>query len=201
VTVVIGAVAALLLGGAVAGRPQPPARAVRPARGTADPPAADRRRRGRDAATPDALATLPDLVDLLGVAAAAGLPPLPAVVAVAERAPAPWRAPLLAAVAEAGQGRRAVDALHHLRSAHGDLARPLAAVLRAGLDDGDAFVPGLAALAADTRDLRRRRAEEAARRIPVRLLLPLVLCSLPAAAVLTIVPIVAGALDGLRFPT
>jgi pilus assembly protein TadC len=71
-------------------------------------------------------------------------------------------------------------------------------VLRSALVDGERLAPGLAGLAADARDLRRRRAEEAAARLPVRLLLPLVCCSLPAVAVLTIVPILAGALRGLR---
>ena len=83
---------------------------------------------------------------------------------------------------------------------HGDLARPLVAGVRAALDDGDSFGPTLARLAVDARDLRRRRAEESARRLPVRLLLPLVTCSLPAFAVLTVVPILAGALSGLRLP-
>ena len=59
------------------------------------------------------------------------------------------------------------------------------------------LVAGLDRLAADARDLRRRRAVEAARRVPVRLLLPLVACSLPAFALLTIVPIVVGALEAL----
>jgi tight adherence protein C len=77
----------------------------------------------------------------------------------------------------------------------------LVAVLRSGLVDGDRLAADLLRVAVDGRDLRRRRAEEQARRIPVRLLLPLVSCSLPAFAVLSIVPIVAGTLDGLRFPT
>ena len=94
-----------------------------------------------------------------------------------------------------------VDALDHLVGRHGDLARPLVGVLRAALDDGDALGPGLGRLCVDARDLRRRHAEEAARRLPVRLLLPLVTCSLPAFAVLTVVPILAGALTGLRLPS
>ena len=82
----------------------------------------------------------------------------------------------------------------------GDEAAPLIGVLRAGLVDGDRLGELLTRLATDSRDLRRRRAQEQARRIPVRLLLPLVACSLPAFAVLTIVPILAGALHDLRWP-
>ena len=44
----------------------------------------------------------------------------------------------------------------------------------------------------------RTVAEEAARRIPVKLLFPLVGCTLPAFALLTVAPLVAGALRSLR---
>jgi tight adherence protein C len=53
-------------------------------------------------------------------------------------------------------------------------------------------------LATDVRADRRRRAEEAARRVPVKLLFPLVLCVLPAFALLTVAPLLAGALGSLR---
>src|SRR3712207_6889914 len=46
-------------------------------------------------------------------------------------------------------------------------------------------------LAFEVRADRRRRAEEAARRVPVKLLFPLVLCTLPAFALLTMAPLLA----------
>ena len=46
---------------------------------------------------------------------------------------------------------------------------------------------------------RRRQAEAAARRIPLRLLFPLTLCVLPAFVLLTILPTVAQSLELLRF--
>jgi len=46
---------------------------------------------------------------------------------------------------------------------------------------------------------RRRKAEEAARRIPVKLLFPLVGCTLPAFALLTVAPLIAGAVRSLHF--
>ena len=46
-----------------------------------------------------------------------------------------------------------------------------------------------ARLAAEARLERRRAAEATARRVPVKLLFPLVLCTLPAFALLTVVPL------------
>lgn len=149
----------------------------------------------------DPTATYPDVVDLLAVAAASGLPAAAAVAAVAGRVPAPWPDAFGACLARAEAGELFTDALDAVVARTGDVARPLVAVLRAGLADGNRLTADLLRTAVDGRDLRRRRAEEQARRIPVRLLLPLVTCSLPAFAVLSIVPIVAGTLDGLRFPT
>lgn len=175
-------------------RSGPPGRLDRPGGHLGRP--GPRRRR-----PPDATASLPDVVDLLAVAAASGLPAGAAVVAVVPRLPEPWRSGFTACLARADDGDLLADALGHLPTVVGDPARPVVAVLRAGLADGDRLAGELGRLAVDARDLRRRRAEEQARRIPVRLLLPLVTCSLPAFAVLSIVPIVAGALDGLRFPS
>lgn len=194
--------------GAIAGRPRGAPRPVeRPgwARREAIAPAAPARRRrqrasARRTAEAEVLRGLPELLDLLAVAVAAGLPAASAIAAVSPRAPAAWRAGFDAVEEAAERGARLVDALDRLVALHGDLARPLVAAVRAALDDGDSLGPALARLAVDARDLRRRRAEEAARRLPVRLLLPLVTCSLPAFAVLTVVPILAGALSGLRLP-
>lgn len=146
----------------------------------------------------DAVDTLPEVLDLLGLAAAAGLPVAASVELVADRAPSPWNVALAAVVDAAVEGALLHDALAAVAHYAGPAADPLVGVLQSALSDGDRLEPGLAALAADARDLRRRRAQEAAARLPVRLLLPLVVCSLPAVAVLTIVPILAGALRGLR---
>ena len=45
--------------------------------------------------------------------------------------------------------------------------------------------------------LRRREAEERARRLPVQLLFPLVVCVLPAFGLLAVVPLLAGSLPAL----
>jgi len=160
-------------------------------------PAAARRRREDAATVSTAVASLPDAVDLVLVAARAGLPAGPALGAVAGRAPPPWDLAFAAVVRRTARGERLVDAIDQLVVHAGDPARPLRAVLRSTVDDGADLVGALDRFVADARDIRRRRAEETARRVPVRLLLPLVACSLPAFALLSIVPILVGALGAL----
>ena len=53
-------------------------------------------------------------------------------------------------------------------------------------------------LAEDARRTELRRAETRARRVPVLLLFPLVLCILPAFALLTVAPLLASAVGALR---
>ena len=50
----------------------------------------------------------------------------------------------------------------------------------------------------EARAERRRQAEIAARRVPVRLLGPLVVCVLPAFVLVALVPTLVGTLDSLR---
>ena len=76
--------------------------------------------------------------------------------------------------------------------------RPLVRVLIDGDRYGTELEPALEQLAADSRLLRRRRAEEQARRLPLRLLLPLVACILPAFILLTLAPVLAETLTTLR---
>jgi tight adherence protein C len=49
----------------------------------------------------------------------------------------------------------------------------------------------------EARLIRRRASEVAARRLPVQLLFPLVLCTLPAFGLLTVVPLLVSAFDTL----
>ena len=75
--------------------------------------------------------------------------------------------------------------------------RPLARALATAVEEGVPLEPALRRVAAEARDRRRRAAEEAARRVPVRLLFPLVACTLPAFVVLTVVPLLVVGLDSL----
>lgn len=143
-------------------------------------------------------ADLPEVVDLLLVAVCAGLTVHLALRAVAARAVGPLGPPLRRVVDEVTAGRRVADALDGLPASAGESVRPLVAALADSDRYGSPLGPSLERLAAEVRRSRERRAEEAARRVPVRMLFPLVLCVLPAFALLTVAPLIAGAVQSLR---
>ena len=160
-------------------------------------PAVAARRRGRHRRA-DLLRHLPEVADLFVLAVGAGLTVPLAVAAVARRAPGPVAAELSRVVHEVDLGRRISDALEEVPSRAGEEVRPLVSALVASDRYGAPLLDGLARLAAELRADRRRRAEEAARRVPVKLLFPLVFCTLPAFALLTVAPLLAGAFGSLR---
>ena len=141
---------------------------------------------------------LPEVVDLLTVAVGAGLTVRDAVSAVARRSAGPLARELAMVVADADAGRPFADALDDLPVRAGESTRALAASLAGCVRYGSPVGPTLAARAADAREAERRRMEQAARRVPVLLLFPLVLCILPAFALLTVAPLLADALRALR---
>lgn len=154
-----------------------------------------RRHRSRHATVIDAL---PEVIDLIGLAATAGLTVPLTVTTLAQRAPPPYAAAFAAVAERARHGWRLADALAELPALLGEPVRPLAAALVATERYGVALAPTLDHLAYDARRERRRRAEAAARRLPVRLCFPLVCCILPAFGLLTIAPLLAGALRSLQ---
>lgn len=143
---------------------------------------------------------IPDVVDLFTVAVAAGLNVRLAVAAVASRAPpGPVAEALREVEAEVGRGgARLADVLDRLPESLGEAIRPLSRALVDAERYGSPLRAGLERLADDARRARQQRAEEAARRIPVQLLLPLVACILPAFGLLTVAPLIAGGLRALR---
>jgi tight adherence protein C len=143
-------------------------------------------------------ADLPDVVDLLVLAVGAGLTVRLAVAAVARRSPGPLGAELARAGHEADLGRRLADALDDLPERAGEATRPLVAALIASERYGAPLGASLERLAHEVRADRRRRAEEAARKVPVKLLFPLVSCTLPAFGLLTVAPLIASAIRSLR---
>jgi tight adherence protein C len=144
-------------------------------------------------------ADLPEVVDLLRLAVGAGLTVPLAVAAVGRRAEGPvGRALADAAAATAVRGARLADALDGLPDSLGEPVRALASTLAGSERYGHAIGPALERLAAEGRADQRRRAEAAARRVPVLLLFPLVLCILPAFALLTVAPLLVSGLRSLH---
>ncbi len=157
-----------------------------------------RRRRSARLRAEAAAAAVPEVVDLLGLAAGAGLTPHLALPAVAERLDGVVGAELRRVVEVVAGGCRLADALEELPSRLGEAYRPVVAALATAERYGTPVLDALERLAAEARDQQRRRGEAAARRVPVTLLFPLVLCILPAFVLLTLVPLLAGAVGELR---
>jgi tight adherence protein C len=144
-------------------------------------------------------ADLPDVVDLFVLAVGAGLTVALAVATVSRRAGGPLGAELRQVCDDVAVGRRLAEALEDVPFRAGEAVRPLVAALVASERYGAPLSAGLERLADEVRRDRRRTAEEAARRIPVKLLFPLVGCTLPAFALLTVAPLIAGAVRSLHF--
>ena len=140
---------------------------------------------------------LPDVVDLLVVAIGAGLTPTLAVRQLAALAPPPFATAFAEVDRRVGHGQRLADALTALVDGVGEPIRPVVAAIAGAERYGAPLGPTLELLAHEARHERRRRAEEAARTLPVKLCFPLVGCILPAFVLLTIAPLIAGALRSL----
>lgn len=143
-------------------------------------------------------ADLPDVVDLLVLAVGAGLTVHLAVAAVAKRGSGPLATELQRVIADVALGRRLADALDDVPGRAGEAIRPLCSTLASAERYGAPLVSSLERLATEVRRDRRRRAEETARKLPVKLLFPLVACTLPAFALLTVAPLIASAIRSLR---
>jgi len=139
----------------------------------------------------------PDLVDLLGVAAAAGHPVHRCLHVVADRAPPAARSVLRATCGRLDRGAPLAVAVDELRRGLGSLGDPVADALVDAFRTGAPLQPALGRVAEVARDRRRRTAEVEARRLPVLLLFPLVCCVLPAFGLLAVVPLVVASLRSL----
>ncbi len=157
--------------------------------------AAMRRSHDRSAALDEA----PEVIDLIRLGVASGLNVRLALEAVVRHHRGRIVAELQAVLDRAERGDRLADALDGLGDSHlaAEGVRPLIDALVATERYGAPLVASLDRVAADARTARRRRREEAARRVPVKLLFPLVFCTLPAFALLTVVPVVLRSLPSL----
>jgi tight adherence protein C len=141
---------------------------------------------------------LPDAIDLLVLAVRAGLLPS-AALRETHRHFAPVARDAAAEVLRRyDAGIRFAEALPALTDRLGPAAAPLVDGFAAADRDGLPLGPVLERLAADARAQRRRTLEATARQLPVRLSIPLVLCTLPAFVLMAVAPLLLAALSSLR---
>jgi tight adherence protein C len=145
------------------------------------------------------IAELPEVVDLLSLAVSAGLTVPLALEVVRDRGSGTLARAVGRALDGADRGASLVSSIDRTVLPLGEEVRGLVRVLEAGLRDGGALGSALDRLADEVRTDRRRAAEERARRLPVQLLFPLVVCVLPAFGLLTVVPLLAGSLSGIEW--
>lgn len=154
--------------------------------------------RDRAHVTRDIAHNFPDALDLLVLSIRAGYLPAQAIVEIAPFLPPPLRTSF-DAVGQAMQlGDRFADALGLLPTRLGPIAQPLVDSLSAADRYGLPLAPVLERLSFEARQQRRRDTDATARELPVRLAMPLVLCTLPSFVFLAIVPLLLGALSSLR---
>jgi tight adherence protein C len=132
---------------------------------------------------------LPDAFDLLLTSVEAGLGVDSAFAIVAERFPGPVGETFSEYLRQVGLGRSRRDALEDIaqRSGVNELIKLSASVAQA-TEVGTTIGDVLRLQAAELRAERRLRAQEAAQRAPVLMVIPLALCFMPAMAAVVIVP-------------
>ena len=140
---------------------------------------------------------LPEAVDLVGLAAGSGLTARAAVERSAAWMPHPFGAAFTHAIRRSDAGESFAAAIESATATFPDTARPfLSAVADADLGGGS-LLPTLTRIGDEARRRRRAAAQARARRLPVTMLLPLVLCVLPAFALVAVVPLLLASLAEL----
>jgi tight adherence protein C len=152
-------------------------------------------RRRRHAAVVD---QLPDVVDLLRLTTLAGLPVSTALTAIDDLPGGPLGYGLHKAVRQLDHGAPVARALTVLGDDGGPPLRPLVEALVDHDRYGTPLGPALDRVGIEARLVRRRASEEAARRLPVTLLFPLVFTTLPACGLLTVIPLLVASLSSLQ---
>ena len=143
-------------------------------------------------------AALPDITDLVLAALQAGCSSIQVVEFLARAAPTQVRWAFIEVVTALDRGERFSTVMHNLVITLGPEFRPLCDILSAGDRLGIPTEILVAHVSSDAHLARRLQADAEARRLPVRLSIPLVCCTLPSFVVLVIVPVLAGTLSHLH---
>jgi tight adherence protein C len=142
-------------------------------------------------------AALPDAIELMVLVMQAGMTPHQAVEVLARRAPAPVRPGFAEVRHRVERGAPLADALQALPDILGPGANAPADTLAMAERHGTPIVHTLEQLGLDVRERRRRQAETDARKLPIRMSFPLVVCTLPSFVLVAIVPAVLAAMASL----
>ena len=137
------------------------------------------------------------MLELLAVHIAAGDRPADAVARLDGWAPSIFEDLVSETAQRLREGERLGEAMENWRVVLGPDAAGVVDVLVMADRDGGALNAVLAQLAVEVRAQRRRDREAEARRLPVRLAAPLVVCVLPSFVLLGLVPLIAAALSSL----
>ncbi len=143
---------------------------------------------------------LPAAIDLLVLSVRAGLTPRQAVAELSTNVHGVVGEAFGEVLRRTQRGQPFADALGALGDLLGPQAGTLADVIATSDRHGLALGPTLDHLALEAAAARQRLAEADARRLPVKLSFPLVLCTLPSFVLLAIVPAMIAALSSLGGP-
>lgn len=139
----------------------------------------------------------PDAIEMLVLIVHAGMTPHQAIEVLADRAPEPTRFAFVEVARRVNLGATLADALTALPELLGSGASAVADTLAIAERHGAPIARTLEQLGVDVRERRRRHAEAHARTLPVKMSFPLVMCTLPAFVLISIVPAVLAALRSL----
>jgi tight adherence protein C len=140
---------------------------------------------------------VPDALDLVVVLLQAGATPRQTVIELGRRGPRSTQPGFAAAALQLERGHPFGDAIGALRRHLGDAITPFVELISASERYGLPTAQVVQQLSNETRTLRRRNDEAAARSLPVKLSFPLVMCTLPSLVLLAIAPAVLAALSSL----
>lgn len=144
------------------------------------------------------IAGLPELIDQLIVLLRAGYTPVNSCIQITTWLEPPMREVVAQVNLLVQRGVRFSIAVAQLRQSIGPPAYELVDALLQLEQDGLSATGTLDRLSTQAHAQRRRRAEAAARELPIKLIFPMVCCVLPSFILLTVVPMLVGTLGNLR---
>lgn len=145
-------------------------------------------------------AAVPELIDALVALIRSGLTPQLAWRELPACSPAVLQHVVTPVIAAMDGGLSFADALGRTLDDLGPSSRGLFDALVTAERYGSPLVPALDRLSIDAAAERRRLADSRARQLPVRLALPLVVCTLPSFVLLGIVPVLVATISSLSRP-